>query len=108
MICWVIIGGLRQYHVDARALPWLDPSLAHHALLSAAPVLRSTIADELANVSVTLRNDSAQASALLADPPLGATAEVWAVLDGAPALLFSATVREIALTATDATLTLQP
>lgn len=108
MIVWVTVAGLRQYHIDAQALPYLDASLARHALLSPAPVLRSTVTDEIANVTVTLRNAAAQASALLADPPLGASAEVWAVVDGAAALLFDATVREVALAGDAATLTLQP
>jgi hypothetical protein len=105
VIVWVRIEGtpIRQFCADPRALPFLDAKLARHDILSSVGVLRSSTDASNANMTITLRNDSGQASALFTIPPLGARARIY---DDA-AVMFDGTVSQIDLTATDAKLLLQ-
>lgn len=75
---WLRIEGspVRQIIRDASALPFVDPKIATHAILSTVGTLRSTgQGDENANVSIGLTNTDMQASTLFAErPPIGAPA----------------------------------
>ncbi len=92
MIVWLDMGG-RQYYQDPDALPLMDTRRARHGLLRDAGTLRSSTDGETANVTVTLANEGARASALLADAPVGEQATLWS--DGG--VLLEGTVRRITL-----------
>lgn len=80
MTLWVRIDGqpVRQFVRNAQALPLVDPKLATHPILVSVGEMRSTgIGEENANVSITLDNETVQASALFAlRPPIGLAAAV--------------------------------
>ncbi len=79
MSLWLRIEGspVRQIYQDARALPFLDPKLARHEMLTDAGTLRAATGNENANVTLTIPNAARQASALFANPPLGAQATLY-------------------------------
>lgn len=99
MNLWLRIDGnpVRQFHVDDRALAFMDPKKARHELLKDAGTIRSTTGSENASISVSLINTSGQCSALFANPPLGGKASLFA--DDEP--LFSGTITQIDLSETD-------
>lgn len=93
---WLRIEGspLRQFYKNASALPILDLSEAHHALLESAGTLRARADGSVANTTVRLRNSSGECARLFAlDPPIGARAE----LRDESGVLFVGTVTSITL-----------
>lgn len=102
---WLRILGAptRVFYADPRDRPSLSGQGSPHELLRSIGTLRSGIDGETPNVSVTLRNDSGQCTALFAAPPIGATAE----LRDASGILFSGTVQGVELGQPDATLQIE-
>lgn len=92
---WLRILGhpVRNLYRDARALPSLPADEARHELLESVGTLRSGVEGETPNVTITLRNDSAQCARLLAVPPLAVAAE----LRDEAGVVFAGTVQSIAL-----------
>ena len=105
MIIWLLVEGspVRQFCMDPRALPFLDPKIARHDILGNVGTLRQSTDASNASITIPLRNDSGQATALLAIPPLGARA----VLYGDSAVLFEGSIAQIDLSATNANLLVQ-
>lgn len=99
---WLRILGApsRVYYSDPRDRAAMAGQGSPHELLRSIGTLRSGIDGETPNVSVTLRNDSGQASRLMAFPPLGAAAE----LRDASGVLFAGSVQSVDLSSPDATL----
>lgn len=81
----------RSFYVNPLAIPLLPAQEARHELLITVGTLRSSADGETPNLTVTLRNSSAQCSRLFADPPLGAKAQIMDE-DG---VRFSGVVRDI-------------
>jgi hypothetical protein len=65
---------VRYFYRDPRTLAALPAGAARHALLDQPGDLRSDVAGENGNVTVTLRNAANETSALYAVPPIGAAA----------------------------------
>lgn len=95
---WVRIHStpVRQLYQDARALPFLDPKQARHALLVDVGTLKAGTGTENATMTLTLQNRNGECSRLFASPPLGAQVDVYQ--DGA--LQFTGTFDSISLDAT--------
>lgn len=94
MISLRILGRpVRNFYRDARTLPHLPVDEARHELLASVGTLRSGVEGETPNITVALRNDSAQCARLFAAPPLAAAAELW---DEA-GMVFAGTVQSVTL-----------
>lgn len=99
---WLRIAGSppRQFYATADALPHLVAGEARHELLRSVGTIRSDVEGESPNVSVELRNESGQCTALFALPPIGAVAELLSE-DGP---VFVGVLHDISLDATSCTL----
>lgn len=76
---WSRIEGAppRQFYKNAAALPLIDLSEAHHALLESSGTLNANTDGGHANITVRFRNSSGECAKLFGlDPPLGARAEL--------------------------------
>ena len=95
MIAWCRIHGtpLRQFYLDARALPLLDQKQAAHAILTDAGTLKTTTGTENASITLTLRNAFNETLKLYANPPIGALCEIF----GDGNVLFEGTVTQVSL-----------
>lgn len=76
---WVRIHGtpVRQVYQDARALPFLDPKQARHALLVDVGTLKAGTGTENASMTLTLLNRNGECARLFASPPLCAQVDVY-------------------------------
>lgn len=61
----------------ADAAEYVDPMIAVHEILAGVGSLRSAADGEVPNLAVTLSNADGEATAVLADPPLGVEAALF-------------------------------
>ena len=97
---WLRILGApaRVYYRDPDDLADIAGQGAPRQLVRELGTLRSGIDGETPNVSVSLRNDAGQVSALMALPPLGAAAEIR----DASGVLFAGSVHDVDVSAPNA------
>lgn len=76
MSLWFRIGQ-RQFYQDAGAVPFMNPKLAAHLLLTDAGQLKATTGNENASMTLTLKNANGECRDLFAAPPLGQLVPVF-------------------------------
>jgi hypothetical protein len=95
---------IRQFHMNADALPFLNTRQAKYPILADAGTLNTSTGSANAAVTLTLRNTSGEALAILRDPPLGAAVELYTDAT----LVFEGSVTQVDFTPTDCKVTVTP